>query len=72
MMPVTQEQFEVVSDSEVRHEPTGTVFSCFRFEKPEYAASTIKVQRGPDHKSHANDDYCIHELSVCAVKLLRS
>jgi hypothetical protein len=46
MTPVSRDQFEIKSDVEVLHKPTGARFSTYRYDDPDLVGSDIKVNWG--------------------------
>ena len=48
MAPVKKEDFQIKSDIEVVHRPTGANISTYRYPNPDDACSTITVSFGPD------------------------
>jgi hypothetical protein len=47
MVSVTREQFEVRSELEVFHNPTGAVFSAYPYSDPDDMLQSITVNWGP-------------------------
>jgi hypothetical protein len=66
MKPVKREEFEHRSDLEVLHRPTGTNVSTYRYQNPDEACSSIKVNFGT-----ADDEYDRWEICRVACELLR-
>jgi hypothetical protein len=46
MVPVTREEFEVRSELEAVHLPTGTVFSAYPYSNPDDMLQSIRVNWG--------------------------
>lgn len=63
---VKREEFEHRSDLEVLHRPTGTSVATYRYENPEDACSSIKVNFGM-----ADTEYDRWEICSVACDLLR-
>lgn len=72
MTDVTREQFDLVSDLEVVHRPTGARVSTYRYENPADACSTITVNFGRAGVRLENgDDYDRGDVVRVACELLR-
>ena len=71
MNKVTREQFELMSDTEVRHKPTGATFSTYRYINPEDTANTVIEQLGRAGERLPNgEEYSAAEIRSMAIKLL--
>ena len=46
MMPVTREEFEIRSELEAVHIPTGTVFSAYPYSNPDDMLQSVKANWG--------------------------
>lgn len=72
MNKVTPEQFEFMSDTSVRHKPTGATFSTYRYVDPENTANTVTENLGRAGERLPNgEEYSAAETRAMAVKLLR-
>ena len=66
MAPVKKENFQIKSDVEVVHRPTGANISTYRYPNPDDACSTITVNFGPD-----DFEYDRMDIIRAAYELLR-
>jgi hypothetical protein len=70
MNEVKREQFEFLSDLEVRHVPTDARISTYRYENPDDACSTIHVNFGRDRLENG-EEYTREDIKRVACDLLR-
>jgi len=71
MTAVTREQFEIVSDIEVLHVPTGARISTYRYPDPQNAVSSINANWGrAGDRLENGEDYSQEDVKAMACKLL--
>lgn len=71
MTQVKSEQFDIKSDIEVVHKPTGATFSTYRYENPEDAVSAVTINWGRAGDVLSNgDDYAREDVKSIACELL--
>jgi hypothetical protein len=71
MTPVTRDQFEMKSDIEVVHTPTGARFSTYRYDDPKNATSNLTINWGKaGDRLDSGEDYDRGEVRDMAARLL--
>ena len=68
MVPVTREEFEVRSELEAVHLPTGTVFSAYPYSNPDDMLQSVRVNWGRSGVPPEGD--CADEVQRMALQLL--
>jgi hypothetical protein len=73
MTDVTREQFETVTDAQVRHRPTGATISAYRYDEPtrDKIAGDLKVNWGrAGDRLDNGDEYEREHVAHVAIDLL--
>ena len=72
MNKATREQFEFMSDLEVRHIPTGATISTLPYKDPKDIANTVTVNLGRAWETlPGGEEYSPAEIQALAITLLR-
>lgn len=72
MNKVTREQFETMSDTQVRHTPTRATFSTYQYVDPKNAANTVIENLGRAGETLPDgEEYSPAEIRALAITLLR-
>jgi hypothetical protein len=72
MTPVKRDQFEIVSNVEVVHKPTGARFSTYEYPDPNDACSTLNVNWAcAGDRLESGEDYRRDDVGQVASDILR-
>ncbi len=71
MTEVTREQFEFTSETSVRHIPTDSTFSTYKYPDPKNVAVKLYNAGRAGDRLPSGEEYALHDLLAVANELLR-